>query len=204
MPIQGKHLRGVSPLKTFFMKHVYSITWRVLKTLGPKMVLEFVTLHQPSLLIIIVVIGPVGTRQRRTWTSSDSQAKPNTIRSSFSWGFIYHLLGTSLNLKYGVLVLVLGCVSCGVFPWDLKAHGLAVHPLQTHISAAVDLRHQPWFQPHTPRGDRHPEWQENINQWIEIWNVFPTIKWEIRLLQQLCTNARKSCSSGFSIYFKTY
>ena len=37
-----------------------------MKSFGPKMVLEFVTLHLPSLLIIILVIGPVGTRQRRT------------------------------------------------------------------------------------------------------------------------------------------
>lgn len=64
------------------------------------------------------------------------------------------------NLKYGVLVLVLGCVSCGVFPWNPEAHLLPVQPHQTRVSPAVHLSDQPGLQADTPRGDRHPAWGE--------------------------------------------
>lgn len=65
-----------------------------------------------------------------------------------------------VHLKYGVLIFVLWCVSCGVFPWNPETHGLTVEPHQTRVTAAVHLGDKPGLQPDTSRGDRHPVWQE--------------------------------------------
>lgn len=72
----------------------------------------------------------------------------------------------NVYLENGVLVLVLRCVPCGVFPRDPEAHSLPVDPHQPRVSAAVHLRHQPRLQADTARGDWHPA----------CWETAPTPK----------------------------
>lgn len=70
----------------------------------------------------------------------------------------------NLYLKDGVLILVLGCVPCGVFPWDPEAHALTVKPRQSRVAPAFHLRDQPGLQADTPRGDCHPHCRENPSE----------------------------------------
>lgn len=69
-----------------------------------------------------------------------------------------------LHLKYGVLVLVLGRVPCGVFPRDPEAHALAVDPHQARVPPAVHLSDQPGLQADPPRGHRHPGAEDDTHR----------------------------------------
>lgn len=71
------------------------------------------------------------------------------------WHSVCLMWGFSRYLEYSVLVLVLGCVACCVFPGDLEAHGVPFDPHQARVSTAVHLGDQPGLQAHTTRGDRH-------------------------------------------------
>lgn len=114
---------------------------------------------------------------------------------------------SGVNLKYGVLVLVLGCVSCGVFPWDPEAHGLTVNPHQTRVPSAVHLSDQPGLQPDTTRGDRHPDCQEQHKavslKWITTLNHPHNNANIFNIVTDKQKPKPKSCKSGFHVHTLT-
>lgn len=105
-------------------------------------------------------IWPDPARPRLPDTSRSPRPRPGKTHTdqSRSRSLPYSGLRISItHLKDGVFLFLLGCVTRGVFPWDLEAFGLAVQPDQTGKRPVVHLRHQPGLEPDTTRMRRHDE-----------------------------------------------
>lgn len=91
-----------------------------------------------------------GGRLTYNVNSTESPKQVFLISSSNSKWTQQGVTLTSPYLKDGVLFFMLGGVAGGMFPWNLKASYLTVHPYQTRVIATVDLSHKPGLQPHAP------------------------------------------------------